>query len=361
MAPMPQTMRNGRRPIGRPFVKHPPEGNRHAMVQRVFRTALLSVAACGIALAAHAQTPAPATPAPAAAPAASTPAATAPAASTPAAPADPVVARVNGEELHKSDVTRMVSQLPPQVQQMPIEMIYPAVIDQLISGKLVASAGQKAGLADSPEVKEELKRAEERAVQRAYIQKEIKARITPEALDKAYQDYLKENPAQEEVKAAHILVEKEDEAKAIIAQLKKGADFAKLAKEKSKDAAAAAQGGDLGYFTKDAMVEPFAKAAFAMKPGEVSKEPVKTQFGWHIIKVEDKRTQPQPTLEEVKPQLEQALSKDIVTALVEELRGKAKIETFQIDGSPMPKEEPAAAPATPAPAAPATPAEPAKK
>ncbi|MFP5514637.1 MAG: peptidylprolyl isomerase [Alphaproteobacteria bacterium] len=323
------------------------------MVQRVFRTALLSVAACGIALAANAQTPAPATPAPAA------PAASAPA--TPAASADPVVARVNGEELRKSDVSRMVSQLPPQVQQMPIEMIYPAVIDQLVSGKLVSSAGYKAGLADSAEVKDEIKRAEERAVQRAYIQKEIKARITPDAMQKAYQDFLKENPAQEEVKAAHILVEKEDEAKAIIAQLKKGGDFAKLAKEKSKDAAAAAQGGDLGYFTKDAMVEPFANAAFAMKPGEISKEPVKTQFGYHIIKVEDKRTQPQPTLDEVKPQLEQTLSKDIVTALVEELRGKATIETFQLDGSPMPKEEPAAAPAAPAPAAPAAPAEPAKK
>ncbi|KAA0574004.1 peptidylprolyl isomerase [Azospirillum sp. B21] len=325
------------------------------MVQRVFRTALLSVAACGIALAANAQTPAPATPVPATpAPAASAPA-------TPAAPADPVVARVNGEELHKSDVSRMVSQLPPQVQQMPIEMIYPAVIDQLVSGKLVSSAGYKAGLADSAEVKDEIKRAEERAVQRAYIQKEIKARITPDTMQKAYQDFLKENPAQEEVKAAHILVEKEDEAKAIIAQLKKGGDFAKLAKEKSKDAAAAAQGGDLGYFTKDAMVEPFANAAFAMKPGEISKEPVKTQFGYHIIKVEDKRTQPQPTLDEVKPQLEQTLSKDIVTALVEELRGKATIETFQLDGSPMPKEEPAAAPATPAPATPAAPAEPAKK
>ncbi|PWC39256.1 peptidylprolyl isomerase [Azospirillum sp. TSO35-2] len=321
------------------------------MVQRVFRTALLSVAACGIALAAQAQTPpTPAAPAPA------------PAASAPAAAADPVVARVNGEELHRSDVTRMVSQLPPQVQQMPLEMIYPAVIDQLVSGKLVASAGYKAGLADSSEVKDEIKRAEERAVQRAYVQKEVKARITPEALQKAYQEYLKENPAQEEVKAAHILVEKEDEAKAIIAQLKKGADFAKLAKEKSKDAAAAQQGGDLGYFTKDAMVEPFANAAFAMKPGEVSKDPVKTQFGYHIIKVEDKRTQPQPTLDEVKPQLEQTLSKDIVTALVEELRNSAKVETFQLDGSPMPKEEPAAAPAAPAPAAPTpAPAEPAKK
>ncbi|MCG5242696.1 peptidylprolyl isomerase [Azospirillum doebereinerae] len=316
------------------------------MVNRMFRTALLSMAACGIALAAHAQTPAPATPA--------APATTAAPAATPAATpaqADPVVARVNGEELHRSDVSRMIAQLPPQVQQMPVEMIYPAVIDQLVSGKLVAAAGYKDKLADSAEVKDEIKRAEERAVQRAYIQKEVKARITQKALDDAYQAFLKQNPPQEEVKAAHILVEKEDEAKAIIAQLKKGGDFAKLAKEKSKDAAAAAQGGDLGYFTKDAMVEPFANAAFAMKPGEVSKEPVKTQFGYHIIKVEEKRTQPAPTLDEVKPQLEQTLSKDIVTALVDELRAGAKVETFQMDGSPMP-----AAPAAPADAPAATPA-----
>lgn len=295
------------------------------MVNRVFRTALLSMAVCGVALSAHAQTAAP----------------------TPAA--DPVVARVNGEELRRSDVTRMVAQLPPQVQQMPIEMIYPAVIDQLVSGKLVAAAGYKAKLADSAEVKDEIKRAEERAVQRAFIQKEMKTRITPKALDEAYQAYLKQNPPQDEVKAAHILVEKEDEAKAIIAELAKGGDFAKLAKEKSKDSVAAQQGGDLGYFTKDAMVEPFAVAAFAMAKGEVSKEPVKTQFGFHIIKVEDKRTQPAPTLDEVKPQLEQTLSKDLVTALVEELRGAAKVETFQIDGSPMPKEDPAAAPKADAP------------
>ncbi|MFD1623949.1 peptidylprolyl isomerase [Azospirillum griseum] len=291
------------------------------MVNRVFRTALLSMAACGIALAAHAQTAAP----------------------TPAA-ADPVVARVNGEELHRSDVTRMVAQLPAQVQQMPIEMIYTAVIDQLVSGKLVAVAGYKAKLAETAEVKDEVKRAEERAVQRAFVQKEVKARITQKALDEAYQAYLKQNPPQDEVKASHILVEKEEDAKAIIAELVKGGDFAKLAKEKSKDTVAAQQGGDLGYFTKDAMVEPFANAAFAMAKGEISKEPVKTQFGFHIIKVEDKRTQPAPTLDEVKPQLEQTLSKDIVTALVDELRAGAKIETFQLDGSPMPKEEPAAAP-----------------
>ena len=301
------------------------------MVNRAFRTALLSMAACGLALTAplsvQAQNPAPA---------ASTPA---PAAAT---PADPVVARVNGEEIRRSDVQRMVSQLPPQVQQMPLEMIFPAVVEQLVSSKLVADAGYKANLAGTPEVKDEVKRAEERAVQRAYIQKEVAARITPQKLDEAYKEFLKQNPPQEEVKASHILVEKEDEAKAIIAELNKGGDFAKIAKEKSKDPVAAAQGGDLGYFTKDTMVEPFANAAFAMNKGEISKTPVQTQFGWHVIKVEDKRTQPQPTLEEVKPQLEQQLSKDIVATVVDDLRNAAKVETFQIDGSPLPKEEPKA-------------------
>lgn len=324
------------------------------MVNRIFRTALLSMAACGLALAAHAQTPAPAAPATTQAPA------QAPAQANAAAPAgDPVVARVNGKEIRRSEVMSTVAQLPPQVQQMPLEMIYPALLDQIVSGKLVSEAGYKAKLDESAAVREELKRAEERAVQRAYIQQEVAKRMTPDQLDKAYKAYLEQNPAQEEVKASHILVADEAAAKQIIADLKKGGDFAKIAKEKSQDKAAAEQGGDLGYFTKDAMVEPFANAAFAMKKGEVSETPVQTQFGWHVIKVEDKRTQPQPTLEEVKPQLEQDLSRDLITALVDELRSGAKVETFQLDGSPMPA-EPAAAPATGGPATGAAPAAPAK-
>ena len=316
------------------------------MVNRVLRTALLSFAACGLALAAHAQT----TPSTPAAPAATQ------AAPNPAVGTDPVVARVNEQEVHLSDLMRLVGQLPPQVQQMPLDMIYPALVDQLVNQKLIAAAGYKDGLEKTSESKAELKQAEERIVQRAYITKSVQARITPELLDAKYKEYLKDNPPQDEVKASHILVENEAEAKDIIAQLGKGGDFAKLSKEKSKDTVAAQQGGDLGYFTKDTMVEPFANAAFAMKPGEISKEPVKTQFGYHVIKVEDKRKAPQPTLEEMKPQLEKEMSKDIVTAVVDDLRKSAKIETFQVDGSPMPKEDPAAAPKTDA-----KPAEPAKK
>lgn len=298
------------------------------MIFRTLRAALLATALGGVALAAQAQTP-PAS--------AQTPPASATAQADPA-PSDPVVARVNGSEIRRSDVSVLLGQLPPQVQQMPIEMIYPAIIDQLVNQKLISDAGYKQDLQKTDEVKDEVKRAEERAVQRAFIQREVENRITQEALEAAYKDFLAHNPAQEEVKASHILVDTEAQAKDLIAQIKKGGDFAKLAREKSKDPSAAEQGGDLGYFTKDTMVEPFADAAFAMKAGEVSQAPVKTQFGWHVIKVEDKRTQPQPTLAEVRPTLEQELTKQIVTAMVGDLRTGATIETFQLDGTPMPAE-----------------------
>jgi peptidyl-prolyl cis-trans isomerase C len=250
--------------------------------------------------------------------------------------ADPVVARVNGREIHQSDVKQLASQLPAQVQSMPMEMIYPAILEQLVNGALIAEAGYSEKLQDSAEVKAELKRAEERAVQHAYIDRKVAGRITPDMLAAHLKEFQAEHPPQDEVKASHILVESEAEAKDIIAKLKGGADFAQLAKDKSKDKAAAAQGGDLGYFTKDAMVGPFADAAFAMKPGEVSATPVQTQFGWHVIKVEDHRAGAPVTLDEMRPQIEKELAREIVQKTVEDLRTKAKVETFQIDGSPMP-------------------------
>ncbi len=134
----------------------------------------------------------------------------------------------------------------------------------------------------------------------------------------------------------------EAEAKALIEQLKGGADFAKLAKEKSTDAAAAAQGGDLGFFTREAMVAPFSEAAFAGTAGKVIETPVHTQFGWHVIRVDDRRKAPPPSLDEVRGDLENELSQEIVASVVAELRGKAKVEEFRPDGSPMPKDAPPA-------------------
>ena len=151
-------------------------------------------------------------------------------------------------------------------------------------------------------------------------------------------------PAEEEVHARHILVATEDEAKALIAEIKKGAAFDKLAKEKSTDKASGAEGGDLGWFKKTDMVKEFADAAFDLKKGELTETPVKTQFGYHVIKVEDRRKAPPPAFEEMADQLREEMAREAVTAQLDQLRSGAKIEKFNIDGS---KPDPARRPSRP--------------
>jgi peptidyl-prolyl cis-trans isomerase C len=159
----------------------------------------------------------------------------------------------------------------------------------------------------------------------AYLQAEAKTALTDQALHQVYDTAVKEMGKEEEVHARHILVPTEDEAKAILAELKKGADFATLAKEKTQDPSGKTNGGDLGYFTKGQMVPEFSDVAFKLGKGELS-EPVKSQFGWHIIKVEDKRTKPVPTFEQIKPQLEQYVVRKAQTDMITKLRDGAKIE-----------------------------------
>lgn len=256
---------------------------------------------------------------------------------------DPVVARANGKEFKRSDVIALLQQLDPQVQQMPLQMIYPQLVDQLIQAQLVTEAGYKAKLQDSADVKKRLKQAEEQFVQQAWLKAEIDKKMSPEKIKAAYDKWVKENPPQDEVRASHILVKTKEEADAIIKQLKGGADFAKLAAEKGTDGTKE-QGGDLGYFTKDRMVPDFANAAFAMKVGDVSATPVQTEFGFHVIKLADKRKQIVPTLQDATPQLRQMVAQEIAEEVVKGLEKTAKVEKFNIDGSPM-----AAAPAAPAP------------
>lgn len=270
-------------------------------------------------------------------------------AATPAAPAaqqtaeDPVVARVNGKEVKRSEVIAAMQALGPQVQQLPLQMVYPQILENLVAGRLLEEAGYKQKLQDSPEVKEQMKAAEREFVERAYLRKAIDAKLTDERIRKRYDQWVKETPPEDEVRARHILVESKEEAQAILKKLAGGAKFEELAAQQKIDTTSAANQGDLGYFTQDMMVEPFAKAAFAMKKGEVSKEPVETQFGWHIIKVEDRRKQPTPPFEEVAGQFRQVVAQEIAEEVVGQLRKGAKVELFNIDGSPMPA-APAAAP-----------------
>jgi peptidyl-prolyl cis-trans isomerase C len=178
----------------------------------------------------------------------------------------------------------------------------------------------------------------QRALRDAYFEKSVKASIGIEAARAIYDDKVKQLPPDEEVQARHILVASEDEAKKLIDRAGKGEDFAKLAEEASGDAGSKAQGGMLGYFGKGQMVPQFEEAAFAMKKGEVSK-PVQSQFGWHVIKVEDRRQKPPPTFDEVKDRLIGSMVQNKAQAIATDLRGKAKIEYIDPEIKKMAEED----------------------
>ncbi|KEO59444.1 peptidylprolyl isomerase [Thalassospira permensis] len=242
-----------------------------------------------------------------------------------AAPAeDQVLATVNGEEILESEVRATQEGLPQQYRQLPFEMLKPMLVDREINQRLLMLAGQDAGLADDEEVKNQLAALERRLVAETYLERAIAEKVTDDAIKAHYDEFIKTNEPEPQVHARHILLENEDDAKAVIAELDDGADFVELAKEKSTGPSGP-NGGDLGFFNKGDMVAPFAEAAFAMEPGTYSKEPVQTQFGWHVILVEEKKDGIQPTLEEIRQQMEAEVTQQAVQDLIEELRSDAEV------------------------------------
>ena len=221
------------------------------------------------------------------------------------AQSDPVVAKVNGVEIHESDLAMAEEDVGqnPQLQALTGD----AKRDYLVDLSRRHDPGGQGGRGQEGRRQKDFKRRlafiRNKLLMETLLQQEGKAAVTAEAMKKVYDEAVKQMGTEQEVRARHILVPTEDEAKAVLAEIKKGTDFAELAKQKSKDPGAAAEGGDLGYFTKDQMVPEFAEVAFKLDKGQVS-DPVKTQFGWHIIKVEDKRTKPVPEFDKVKDQIE---------------------------------------------------------
>jgi peptidyl-prolyl cis-trans isomerase C len=245
---------------------------------------------------------------------------------------DPVIARVNGVDIKQSDLTLAEEDVGADMQGAPPEAKREHLISYLADVIMVTQAAEKKKLADNPEFKRRLAFLRNKLLMGFELQEEAKAALTEDALKQTYNDAVKSMGGQEEVRARHILVEKEDDAKALADQLKGGADFATLAKEKSKDPGGA-DGGDLGYFTKDQMVPEFADVAFKMYPGQLS-NPVKSQFGWHIIKVEDKRTKQPPEFEKVKDQIEAYVARKAQSEFVAKLRQTAKIERLDKPAEP---------------------------
>lgn len=244
----------------------------------------------------------------------------------PASASDPVIARVNGVDIKQSDLALAEEDVGADMQAASPEAKREHLISYLADIIMVTQAADKKNIADNPDFKRRLAFLRSKLLMGYELQEEAKTALTDEALKQTYDEAVKSMSGQEEVRARHILVEGEDEAKAIIEQLKGGADFAKLAKEKSKDPGAA-EGGDLGYFTKDQMVPEFADVAFKMYPGQLS-NPVKTQFGWHVIKVEDKRIKQPPEFEKVKDQIEAYLARKAQSDFIAKLRQSAKVERF---------------------------------
>ena len=254
---------------------------------------------------------------------------------------DPVVAKVNGDEIRRSQALEVRRRLPAQMQQVPDDLIMPVLVNIVIDTKVVAAEARRQNLQDDPEVREQMAKLEELILEQYLISRTVEKSITDEALKERYEKLVEETKGEEEVHARHILLEKEEEAKEVIAQLQKGADFAELAKEKSTGPSAP-QGGDLGYFAQGEMVPAFSEAAFALKAGAFTEEPVQTQFGWHVIKVEDRRAKEPPTLEEVSDQLRGELAREARAAYIEELRAKATIERMDEAKPPAPGAEPPA-------------------
>jgi peptidyl-prolyl cis-trans isomerase C len=246
---------------------------------------------------------------------------------------DAVVARVNGVDIRESDIAFAEEEIGGNMPSIPPEQKRDYLINYLVDVTVLSQAAEKQKLEDRPDVKHRLAFDHNRLLMEALLQDAGKAALSDEAEHKLYDEAIKQVKAEEEVHARHILVVSEDEAKAILAQLKGGADFVALAKEKSKDPGSAESGGDLGYFTKEQMVPEFAEVAFKLGKGQVS-DPVKTQFGWHIIKVEDRRTKPTPTFEQVKPQIENYIAHRAQAELVENLRKSANVE--RLDKPPTP-------------------------
>jgi peptidyl-prolyl cis-trans isomerase C len=264
---------------------------------------------------------------------------------------DPLIAKVNGVEIHQSDLAvaeEEAGQIPPMSPDAKKDYLVQFLADMI----LVSKAAEAKKMADAPVFKQRLAFARNKLLMEEMLQSIGKAALTDEAMHKVYDEAVKQMGEVQEVHARHILIraaqgdEKaskaaEDKIKAIIVRLKKGEDFEKLAKELTEDPSGKANGGDLGYFSKEQMVPEFSDVAFKLEKGQIS-EPVKTQFGWHVIKVDDKRVKPLPKFEEVKPQIEQFVTRKAQAELVQKLRAEAKIEK-------MYKTEEPKAPAAPAP------------
>lgn len=234
------------------------------------------------------------------------------------------VARVNGADITEAELAFAEAEVGSEIAGLPVESRRRVLLEYLVEAHLFAEAAGKNQLGTGKDFEERLAYYKLRALRDTFYEKKVREAVTEAQAKSAYEDQIAKLKPEPEVRARHILVKSEQEAKDLVKQLKGGADFNELAK-KSSDGPSAQTGGDLGYFSRGQMVKPFEDAAFSLQPGQIS-DPIQTEFGWHVIKVEDKRNRPLPSFDEVKDQLMASLVQNQLKTVVQGLRSSAKVE-----------------------------------
>lgn len=273
---------------------------------------------------------------------------------------NPVVATVNNEPIHLSDVGAAAAQVPAEVrQQMPPDILYQKLLEQLVNRKALTLEARRVGLDRDPAVQRQMQNAADQVLQNEELRRAVLPKLNEEAIKAAYDKQYAGKPGEQEVHARHILVDSKEKAEDIIKQLDAGAKFEDLAKKYGdpKDAATQ-QGGDLGFFKKGDMLPEFSAAAFNLKPKEYTKEPVHTRYGWHVIQVLETRVSQPPTYEQVREQIQQQLMQQDIKTAVDAARAQAHVQLFNADGTPV---KPGAQPTMPQPKAPPAAPAPARK
>ena len=240
-----------------------------------------------------------------------------------------VAAVVNGDRLTVSEVRDLYDNTPQIHTQEKWDVFYGKAVDAWIGSRLLLQAANAANIKSTPEYKKQLEAAGNEIATRLYLRREIDKQISEEDLKKMYEQYKTNFVSEKEMRARHILVDKEATANEVIAKITKGESFDELAKQYSKEKKV-----DLGYFTKDMMVPEFGKAAFAMKKGEYSQKPIKSQFGYHIILVDDVRSSQPLSYKDAEPQLKAIVGQEAMKKVMSDVNQGAKIEKYSLDGSP---------------------------
>jgi len=249
-------------------------------------------------------------------------------------PSNPVVGIVEGYPIYLSDIGRAVPTLPDNLRGLPFDTLFPVVLDRLIDHQALVAMARRKHLDEDPNVRREIATATERILEGALLAKVATPQASEEKIQERYTKQYVGRPATEETRARHILVATEAEAKKLIAELNKGADFPTLAKQNSRDPDRES-GGDLGFLRRDQVWPAFADVAFALQPGQFSQNAIHNEFGWHIVKVEERRIVAPPTYSEVHDKLRQALLQEAIVQTIQQARSELAIRKFNVDGTPL--------------------------